>query len=161
MRRRRIAEITGPSGSSAGEPRASCRLSQSQLDRHQCEAGRTHLVALEGDAEENDALEALLDERGEEALEAVQAPAGLSGQGGDLDVRVGVVRDEDGVHKHGLGKRPLRLPGAREWVVVPACEDGAVEAVGVCSARGRREGTHEMSMLGLEDMMTFGTLVAG
>lgn len=115
--------------------------------------GRTHLVALEGDAEEDDALEALCDERAEEALEAVHAPARLPGQRGDLDVRVGVVCDEDGVHEHALGERPLRLPGARERVVVPARKDGAVEGDDRSARwRGCGEDTYEISMLGAEDM---------
>jgi hypothetical protein len=81
-----------------------------------------HLLALEWDAEEDDALQALLHERAEELLEAVHAPAALAGQACDFDACVGFVGDEDRVHEHGLRELPPALPPARERVLVAALE---------------------------------------
>ena len=104
--------MTGPEGSSAGVPRSSYQTRSSRERR----ASRfeplqtTHLHAVEWHTEEDDALKALLHQRSEELLELVHAPAALAGQGRDLDARVGVVRDEDGVHEHRLGEVPTGLP---------------------------------------------------
>jgi hypothetical protein len=51
----------------------------------------TYLVTFHRDTKEDDALEAFFDEGGEEALELVDAPPGLAGEGGDKLAGVGVV----------------------------------------------------------------------
>ena len=108
--------MTGPLGSSAGVPRSSCAqwkqesmvlFSTRGMNRTE---GETDLVAVQRDTEEDDAPEALLHEGLEELLELVHAPPALAGEGGDLDARVGVVGDEDGVHEHGLCEGALSLP---------------------------------------------------
>lgn len=73
-------------------------------------AGKTYLDTVEGNAEEDHASEALLDEGPEEFLEAVDAPATLAREGGDVDAGVGVVGDEDGIHEHGLCEMATGLP---------------------------------------------------
>ena len=72
--------------------------------------GGADLFAVQRDAEEDDALQALGNERREELLEPVEAPARLPRQGLDDDVRLGVVGDEDRVHEHRLGELPPALP---------------------------------------------------
>ena len=78
------------------------------------------------DAEKNDATKALLDERTDELPELVHAPSALTGEGRDLDARVGVVCDEDGVHEHALGQGTLCLPAAGQRVLVTALKNRTV-----------------------------------
>ena len=79
-----------------------------------------------GNAEKNDAAEALLDERSKELFESVNAPPALTRKTSDLDSRVWLIGDEDRVHEHIFGESMLRLPGARERVLVAALENRAV-----------------------------------
>ena len=62
------------------------------------------------DAEKNDATKALLDERRKELFQPVDAPSALTRKTGDLDARVGLIGDEDGVHEHVFSEGTLRLP---------------------------------------------------
>ena len=50
-------------------------------------------------------------------------------------LRVGFVRDEDGVHEHVLGQVSLSLQGPQERVVVPSGEDGSGGDIVILSAR--------------------------
>ena len=72
--------------------------------------GETDLVAVQRDTEEDDAPKALLHEGLEELLELVHAPPALARETGDLDARIRLVGDEDGVHEHGLCEGALSLP---------------------------------------------------
>lgn len=85
----------------------------------------THLLALHRYTEEDDALETLLYERTEEALDLVHAPAALSWERRNFDDRLWVIGDEYRVHKHALGESALRLPGARKRMLVASLEDRA------------------------------------
>ena len=76
------------------------------------------------DAKKNDATKALLDERRKELFQPVDTPSALTRKTGDLDARVGIVGDEDGVHEHPLREAAPCLPGAGERVLVASLEDG-------------------------------------
>lgn len=108
--------MTGPLGSSAGVPRSSCaRWEQESMVLFSTRGintteGETDLVAVQRDTEEDDAPEALLHEGLEELLELVHAPPALARKTGDLDARIRLVGDEDGVHEHGLCEGALSLP---------------------------------------------------
>lgn len=69
-----------------------------------------YLFAAHGYTEEDHTAKALLYERPEEFLELVHAPPGLAGKGGNVDVRIGIVGNKDGVHEHRLCDAALRLP---------------------------------------------------
>jgi hypothetical protein len=74
---------------------------------------------------EDDALEAFLNQRPEEAFELVDAPPALAGERRDELVGVGVVRYKYWVHEHRLCELALALPLPAEGVLVAALQDGA------------------------------------
>ena len=69
-----------------------------------------HLGAKEGNTEEDDASETLLNKGAEELLEPVDTPPALTGETGDLHAGIGLIGDEDGIHEHVFGEGALSLP---------------------------------------------------
>lgn len=89
----------------------------------------TYLFAQERHAKQNYALKSLLHQGPNEFLQPLHTPPTLTRERQDLDACFRVVGDEDGVHEHRLGKCALRLPGARERVLVATLQHGAIHMV--------------------------------
>lgn len=110
---------------SACVPHSSC-IYEKQLSVcvHHRPTRTTDLLELDGDTEEDNAPQTLLDQRSQEPFELVNSPSLLSWQRLDLDLGIGIVRDEDGVHEHVFAQGPASgLVSPQEGVVVTSCED--------------------------------------
>ena len=147
--------MTGPSSSSAGVPLPSYETCQTDADSRKARI-HTHLLALHWHTEEDDALKALLDERTDELLELVHTPSALAGEGRDLDARVGVVCDEDGVHEHTLGQGTLCLPAAGQRVLVASLENrpASSSALETDMWKDTHEMSRELMVVGWKGAMT-------
>lgn len=103
----------------------------------------THLGLVQGNTKQQNTLETFLHQRFKESVELVDAPALLTRQRFNLDLGVGFVHQEDGIHQHVsrriavqlvgisiagrlvklLGELPLRLQSARQWMLISALQN--------------------------------------
>lgn len=71
---------------------------------------RWYLDTIHRDAEQDDTLEAFLDERSDEVFQLIDAPPALVWKGGYYLACIWIISDEDGIHEHGFRELPLGLP---------------------------------------------------
>lgn len=69
-----------------------------------------HFRTVQWNTKEDNAPQSFFNERAEESLKLVHAPAALTRQGGYFNLGIGIIGDEDRIHEHRLGQCTSGLP---------------------------------------------------